>query len=125
MRELASRRNVEQIQMSPKARELFDALSEEVKSLGDVIELAESKSVSYHAPYFFLEVLPRKYELILLLPLDFSEMDDPNKIAEDANEWKFIPNANYDGGVVVYVSEQEHIDAAILIVRQAFNTQAG
>jgi len=125
IRKVASRRNVEQIQMSSKARELFNALSEEVKSLGEVIELAESKSVSYHAPYFFLEVLPRKYELILLLPLDFSEVDDPNEIAEDANEWKFIPNAKYDGGVVVHVWEQENISAAIPMVRQAFNTPVG
>ena len=123
--ELASRRNVEQIQMSPKARELFNALSDEVKSLGDVIELAESRSVSYHAPYFFLEVLPRKYELVLLLPLDFSEVDDLNGIADDANEWKFIPNAKYDGGVLLYVSNQESIEAAIPIIRQACNTSAG
>ena len=125
MRELASRRNVEQIQMSPKARELFDTLSKEVKSLGDVIEIAQSKSVSYHAPYFFLEVLPRKWELNLLLPLDFSEVDDPNEIAEDANERKFIPNAEHDGGVLLYVWDQESMEAAIPIVRQAFNTPAG
>jgi len=49
MRELASRHNVEQIPMSPEARELFDVLSEKVKKLGDVIELAENRSVSYHA----------------------------------------------------------------------------
>ncbi len=121
MRELASRRNVAQIQMSPKARELFDALSEEVKNLGDVIEIAERKSISYHAPYFLLEVLPRKYELVLLLPIDFSEIDDPNEIAEDANEWKFIPNAKHDGGVIVHVWKHEHISTAITMVRQAFN----
>ncbi len=124
MRELASRRNVEQLQMSPKARELFDTLSKEVKSLGDVIEIAQRKSVSYHAPNFFLEVLPRKHELVLLLPLDFSEVDDRNEITEDANERKFIPNATYDGGVIVYVWKQEHIGAAIPIVRQAFNMPA-
>jgi len=101
------------------------ALSDEVKSLGDVIELAESRSVSYHAPYFFLEVLPRKYELVLWLPLDFSEVHDPNGIADDANEWKFIPNAKYDGGVLLYVSDQESIEAAIPIIRQACNTSAG
>ena len=30
------------------------------------IELAENKSVSYHAPAFFLEVIPRKERLDLL-----------------------------------------------------------
>lgn len=122
-RKLASRRNVEQIQMSARARELFDALSAEIKCLGEVIELAESRSVSYHSPYFFLEVIPRKHELILLLPLDFNEVDDAD-IAQDANDWKFIPNAKYDGGVVVSVWKKENISVAIPIIRQAFNTPA-
>ena len=110
--------------MSPEARELFKTLSEEVESLGDVIELAESKSVSYHASYFFLEVLPWKYELILLLPLDFNEVDDTNEIDGGTNDWEFIPNAKYDGGTIMYAREQEHIGAAIPIIRQSFNKQA-
>jgi len=124
MRELASRHNVKQVPISTEARELFNVLSEKMKRLGDVIEIAENKSVSYHAPYFFLEVLPRKYELNLLLPLDFSEVDDPNEITQDANEWKFIPNAKYDGGVLLSVWDEETIDAAIPIIRQAFNMSA-
>jgi len=124
-RELATRRSVELVQMSPRTRELFNVLSEEVKGLGEVIEIAESRSVSYHAPDFFLEVLPRKYELVLLLRLDFNEVDDPDEIAEDAGEWKYIRNAKYDGGVVVHVGERDHIDAAVRMVRQALNMPAG
>ncbi|MDY6917635.1 MAG: DUF262 and DUF1524 domain-containing protein [Chloroflexota bacterium] len=124
IRELARKRSVDQVQMSETTRQLFDALSEEVKRLGDVVEKANDKSVSYHAPYFFLEVLPRKYELALLLSLDFSELDDPEGIAEDAHEWKFIPNARYEGGVVVHVCEQQDVRAVMPLVRQALNASA-
>jgi predicted transport protein len=123
-RELASRRDVTQVQMSPTARKFFDTLSDEIKRWGDVIELAEGRSVSYHAPNFFLEVLPRKYELHLLLPLDFSEVHDPNEIAEDTSQRTFIPNANHDGGVLLYVWDQKSVEAAIPIIRQAYNTSA-
>jgi predicted transport protein len=48
---------------------------------GDMLELAEPKSISYHGPAFFLEVLPRRYTLTLLLALDFNEIDDPSGLA--------------------------------------------
>lgn len=125
MKELASHQNVGDIQMTAPARALFDVLRHQVTSLGDVIELAESKSVSYHAPHFFLEVLPRKYELTLLLPLDLSEVHNPGEIAEDARMWKFIVNAKHDGGTVLHVGKQEDIGMAMPVVRQALNTPAG
>ena len=56
----------------------------------DVLELAEPTSISYHDPDFFLEVLPRRYSLTLLLPLDFSEIDDPSGLAQDATRWSFL-----------------------------------
>jgi hypothetical protein len=69
------------------------------------IELAEEKSVSYHAPAFFLEVLPRKNRITLLLDLDINEVDDPSGIAEDTSQHKFFVNAVYEGGVYVPVRE--------------------
>ena len=85
------------------------------------VALAESKSVSFHAPNFFLEVLPRKHRLTLLLPLDFSEIDDPTGIAEDATEWKFFFYAKYEGGVSIKIKEAGDIEHAIPIIRQAYS----
>jgi len=94
-----------------------------VVELGDqVLELAESKSVSYHGPGFFLEVLPRKHRLTLLLPLDFNEIDDSSGLAEDATQWKFFFYAKYEGGVALRINENEDIDSAIPIIRQAYTT---
>jgi predicted transport protein len=85
MREQAARRDVQRVEMSAEARALFDELRGHVLALdNDILELAEPKSVSYHGPGFFLEVLPRRYTLTLLLALDFNEIDDPSGIAQDA-----------------------------------------
>jgi predicted transport protein len=87
--------------------------------IGAYLELAESKSVSYHGPAFFLETLPRKHGLTLLLPLDFSEIDDPTGIAQDATQWKFFFYANYEGGVSLSISQDDDVGSAMPIIRQA------
>ena len=62
---------VTKVPMSPTARQLFDLLRDQVKAIdADILEIAEQKSVSYHGPTVFLEVLPRKNRLALLLALD-------------------------------------------------------
>ena len=120
MRELAKRRDVANVKMSPKARELFELLRERIREMdGDIIELAEQNSVSYHGPAFFLEVLPRKQRLNLLLALDFNEIDDPSGLAKDASKSKFIVNAVYDGGVNVPIWDHLDIETAMPMIRQA------
>ena len=121
MRELAARRDVAKVKMSAKARKLFDALRSRVKEFeSDVLEIAEAKSVSYHGPNFFLEVLPRVHRLTLLVPLDFNEVVDPEGVAEDATRWKFLFYAKYEGGVTVGVKTIADIEPAIGIIRQAY-----
>ena len=123
MRDLASRRDVKKVPMSTTARELFGALRYEILEIDhEVLELAEAKSVSYHCPSFFAEVLPRKHNLTILLPLDFNEIDDPAGIAQDATQWKFFFHANYEGGVSVTVSNKDEIGSATALVKQAHLT---
>jgi inorganic pyrophosphatase len=54
-----------------------------------------------------------------LLPLDYGEIDDPTGLAEDATEWKFLSYAQYEGGVVLKVSDCHDINRAMPIIRQA------
>jgi predicted transport protein len=80
----AARRRNEGRRLSATARPLFEALRKKVQALDtDIIELAEKKSVSYHGPAFFLEVLPRKNRIGLLLPLEFNEVDDSEGTLSD------------------------------------------
>ena len=121
MKELAERRDVNQVPMTAAARELFDKLRPRLQEIDPgVLELAESKSISYHAPGFFVEVLPRKQRLSLLLPLDHAEIDDPHGLASDATEWKFIFYAKHEGGVLLRIRDEADIDHAIPIVRMAY-----
>jgi predicted transport protein len=120
MRELARRRDVGNVEMSEEARTLFEKLRSHVLTLdSDVVELAEQKSVSYHGPEFFLEVLPRRYSLTLLLALDFNEVDDPSGLARDATQWEFFINAQHEGGVSLRVGDASTIESAIPLIRQA------
>ena len=119
LRERASKRDPERVQMSAAARTLLEELSPLVCVIdNDVLELAETKSVSYHGPGFFLEVLPRKHRLTLLWPLDFNEVEDPGGIARDASEFKFLFYANYEGGVTVSIGDSSDIPKALPLIHQ-------
>ena len=120
MQRRAKRRDVGKVQMTEEARVLFEQLRVEVLEIdSDIIELAEPQSVSYHGPEFFLEVLPRKYCINLLLALDFNEAKDPHSIAEDASQRKFFFYAEYEGGVNISISSADDIELALPIIRQA------
>ncbi len=120
MRARASRRDVNKVKMTAPVRDLFGNLREALLDReGDIIEVAEEKSVSYHGPEFFLEVLPRSGRLVLLLPLHRNEVDDPIGIALDASEKKFFANAKYEGGVFLRIKEPEDIPRALPMIHQA------
>lgn len=120
IQERALKTDVTRVPMSEHARMLFNSLRTRILEIDpSIIEIAESDSVSYHDPTFFLEVLPRKRHLTLLLALDYNEVDDPNGVAEDASEFKFFINASYQGGVHVRIGETEDIERALPLVRQA------
>jgi predicted transport protein len=120
MRALAKSRDVAQVAMSASARGLFEVLRAKIREVDeDIIELAEQNSVSYHGPAFFLEVLPRKHRINLLLALDFNEIDDPAGIATDAAQKKFFVNAVYAGGVNIPIYDLADIDKAMPMIRQA------
>jgi predicted transport protein len=121
LRELASKRDVASIPMSSEARSLVEKLRGHILSMGEnILELAEGNSISYHAPQFFLEILPRRYRLTLLLGLEFNEIDEPTGLAQDATQWKFLVHARNEGGVTFRVTDDSTLDAALPLIRQAY-----
>ncbi len=125
LRDLAARRDVGKVKMSAEARTLFEQLRARISELdSDVLELAEPNSVSYHGPAFFLEVLPRRYSLNLLLALDFNEIDDPSGLAQDATQWKFLVHARHEGGVSLTVGNADAIESALPLIRQAYTVSS-
>ena len=121
LKELAAKRDVSKIPMSNRARKLFELLRPRIAEIdSEVVELAETKSVSFHAPSFFLEILPRRHFLVLLLPLDFSELEDPAGIGKDTSERKFFVHAKYEGGVSVRIRCDDDVEQALPIIRRAY-----
>jgi predicted transport protein len=121
MQELVAKRDVSKVKMTAEARVLFEKLRSRIIAIdAEILELAESNSVSYHGPEFFLEVLPRRYKLTLLLALDFNEVDDPSGRVHDATQWKFFVYAKHEGGVHLRVEDERAIEASIPFIRQAY-----
>ena len=120
MRQRANRRDVNKVQMTEIARDLFSQLRQVVLDIdSDIIELAEPRSVSYHSPDFFLEVLPRTNRINLILAIDFNEAEDPNGIAKDTSQRKFFVHAQYEGGVNIPIWSAGDIELALPLIRQA------
>ncbi|MEI4234827.1 DUF262 domain-containing protein [Roseovarius sp. D22-M7] len=116
----AQRRSISQVPMSAAAAALFEALRAQLQvAFPDVIEAAEHKSVSYHDPEFFLEVIPRKHGLVLVVDLDFNEVEANDGLAEDASDRSFVMYASHQGGVLVHLRNPTQIDRAMAIVAQA------
>lgn len=116
----AARRGVEKVPMTPEAAELFPVLRDRLRSaFPDAIELAETRSVSYHDPEFFLEVIPRKRGLGLLIAIEYNEVVGPNGFAQDATDYTFVVNASCQGGVLINLRDETQIDRAVAIAGQA------
>lgn len=116
----AASRRLEKVAMTGEANALFEALRERIKAtFPDVIEMAETKSVSYHDPDFFLEVIPRKRGLGLLIGIDYNEIHEPNETVRDTATYSFVMNASYQGGVLINLREVDQLKQAMRVISQA------
>ena len=119
-RALSKRRNINDISMSEATKELFLLLQKEISNaFPSCIEMAEKNSVSYHDHDFFLEVIPRKNYLTLLIALDYKEAADEEGYVIDTADYKFIPNSNYDAGVMLQLYDDEDIEWVMDYVAKA------
>ncbi|MCX7421587.1 MAG: DUF262 and DUF1524 domain-containing protein [Planctomycetia bacterium] len=121
----AAKYTIESLELDEVSRPLCDKLRAKILELGqDVVELFGSKTATYRVYDFFVEVLPRRHRLLLLLNLDFPECNDPSGIAADATDTAWISNASESGGVVCSVRQESEIPAAMNLIRQAYENTA-
>jgi len=118
---LAANYKIENLELADAAKQLLDALRPQIQALGiDVVELPNDRSVIYRVFDFFVEIIPRKQRLSLLLNLDFADCEDASGKARDATEFAFIIGATEVGGVIYTLESVDDIPAAINLVRQAY-----
>lgn len=118
---------LEAVPMSAEGRQLFEHLRSHIQSIDPkIIEVVRSNSIAYYADDgdYFLEVLPRKRKLTLLLNLTLGECTYHDEYLADATEYKFIVNAKHEGGVFYRYKAVNQTDGAIRLVRQAYEIAA-
>ena len=121
---LAAQQNSDGLDMSAPVRELLHSTQYTIRGLGKAIEVIENKSICYYdySASFFAEILPMASYVRLLIPLDFDAVDDPEGLAGDVNDWKFLPNVSHrECGVFIDIKEKSQIEAAIPMVRQGLD----
>lgn len=122
----AASRSLDKIEMTDEAKALFDVLRERTKTdFPTVIEMPERKSVSYHDPNFFFEVIPRKRGLGLLIGVDFNEVDEPDETVQDTANYSFVMHATYQGGVLINLRDEAQLEHAMRVISQAHTLISG
>jgi predicted transport protein len=121
----AAQYKLDDLTMDAAAKQLFRALEPQLKALGsDVVELCTEASVTYRVYDFFVEVIPRRHRLTLLINLAFEDCADPSGKARNATEAAFVINATETGGVLYTIKDDADIPAAINVARQAYESIA-
>ncbi|MGL2590462.1 GmrSD restriction endonuclease domain-containing protein [Helicobacter pylori] len=110
---------------SPHSRELFDILRKEIKALDErVTENFMKHYITYKHGTIFVSIVPLKYELNLILNMDFSELQDEIK------EKLKIRNVSKTGhlgvgDVEVKLETKENIPYCLGLIKQALEKQMG
>lgn len=127
LRRRAADRDADNVPMTDEARALFAAIRPRLRALHpDVIEVAEANSIVYYAPDgdYFVELLPRKYRLILLLDLEPNECVVRDQFVRSASDRKFLVHASQDGGTLYRLRNLAQVEVAMKLARQAFELAA-
>ncbi|MUU28058.1 DUF262 and DUF1524 domain-containing protein [Helicobacter pylori] len=109
----------------PDSRELFDTLRKEIKALDErVTENFMKHYITYKHGTIFVSIVPLKYELNLILNMDFSELQDEIK------EKLKIRNVSKTGhlgvgDVEVELETKENIPYCLGLIKQALEKQMG
>lgn len=125
-RDLAAQNRPDNLEMTADVRRFLDATRQAIRGLNeDVIEIVENKSVCCYGPEFFVELLPMKYSLRIILPLVFDDVEVPDGLyIDDISGGKRVPNrVHLDCDLLVEIWQEDEVAKAIPIIRQAFNRQ--
>lgn len=110
---------------SPHSRELFDILRKEIKAFDErVTENFMKHYITYKHGTIFVSIVPLKYELNLILNMDFSELQDEIK------EKLKIRNVSKTGhlgvgDVEVKLETKENIPCCLGLIKQAIRKTDG
>lgn len=108
---------------SPYSRELFDILRKEIKAFDErIIENFMKHYITYKHGTIFVSIVPLKYELNLILNMDFSELQDE---IEEKLKIRNVSKTGHlgVGDVEVKLETKENIPYCLGLIRQALKKQ--
>ncbi|EJB88174.1 DUF262 and DUF1524 domain-containing protein [Helicobacter pylori] len=110
---------------SSNSRELFDILRKEIKALDErVTENFMKHYITYKHGTIFVSIVPLKYELNLILNMDFSELQDEIKEKLKIRDVSNIGRPCV-GNMKVELETKENIPYCLGLIRQALEKQMG
>ncbi|GAA8404436.1 DUF262 and DUF1524 domain-containing protein [Helicobacter pylori] len=108
---------------SPYSRELFDTLRKEIKALDErVTENFMKHYITYKHGTIFVSIVPLKYELNLILNMDFSELQDEIKEKLKISDVSSIGRPCF-GNMKVELETKENIPYCLGLIKQALEKQ--
>lgn len=119
----AKGRTVEDISMEPSIRKFFDEIRARLQDIGsNITEIPEEGSVSYWRSRYFLEIVPQKYRLDLLLALEFGEIANRPARAESLRTRTFVARSRHkaNSGTIFSLYGAKDLDTAMHLIEQAY-----
>jgi uncharacterized protein with ParB-like and HNH nuclease domain/predicted transport protein len=100
---------------------LFIELREKVNYLGqDISLIIGKKNMTFYTLEGFIQALPRKNYLALILAIDFDELSpDLKELCRDTSDWSFITYGTLKG-VYCEIKKSEDIDTLFPLFRRAY-----
>jgi uncharacterized protein with ParB-like and HNH nuclease domain/predicted transport protein len=107
--------------MSELIRKLFDRVEEcALRMDSNIAVIPSKKNVTLYTLEPFIQVIPRKKYIAVILALDFDELPaEVQEDCQDTSDWSFIPNADLKGIYCEY-SEDENFDWLADLIHRAY-----
>lgn len=103
-------------------RELFDAFRAEVLALDECVrEVILKLYIAFKAETNFVDVIPQSKRLLLILNMDFPDVDDPRKLCRDVTGMGRWGNGNTE----ILFEKVEDLPYILGLVRQSLEQQLG
>lgn len=102
---------------NPNLKELFVDLSEKIKDISEIVRMEPKKKyIAFKHNKNFVDVIPLKNELKLILNMDFTDVDDPQSKCRDITDLGVWGNGNVEYKLASF----DEFEYALYLIRQSF-----
>ena len=112
--------------LKDKKLDLYKDLRKRVMWISeDTTEIFTKKNITYYTDEYFLQIIPKANRLLVILNIDFDEVDDDTGYCRDATKKAFIINSTEKGGVFLLIKNTDDIGLAMPFIKKAYEKVSG